>query len=141
VTAFTVAHSITLALSLLGFVELPSSVVEPLIAASIAFVAIENLITTRLHAWRTAVVFLFGLVHGMGFAGVLRDLELPRGQLATALVGFNVGVELGQLCVIAGAVALVGWWSARTWYRARIVIPSSLAIAAAGLLWTVQRAF
>jgi hypothetical protein len=141
VTAFTVAHSITLALSMLGVVELSPRIVEPLIAASIAFVAIENVATDRLHAWRPLVVSAFGLVHGMGFAGVLRELGLPRGQMVTALVGFNVGVELGQLAVIVLAFAALGWWQKRAWYRRRIVIPLSLFIAAVGLVWTVQRAF
>jgi hydrogenase/urease accessory protein HupE len=139
VTAFTVAHSITLALTMLGVVELSPSIVEPLIAASIAFVAIENVLTSRLHAWRPAVVFAFGLIHGMGFAGVLRELGLPRGQMATALVGFNVGVECGQLSVILVAFAVLGWWRERAWYRRRVVIPLSLAIAVTGIVWTVQR--
>ena len=93
VTAFTVAHSITLGLSIYGIVALPPGIVEPLIALSIAYVAIENLITRELHAWRIGVVFLFGLLHGLGFAGVLRELGLPRNEFLTALLSFNVGVE------------------------------------------------
>jgi hydrogenase/urease accessory protein HupE len=139
VTAFTVAHSITLALTMLGVVELPASIVEPLIAASIAFVAIENVMTSRMHTWRPLVVFAFGLIHGMGFAGVLREFGLPRERMITALVGFNVGVELGQLAVIVAAFAVLGWWRTRDWYRKRIVIPLSLGIAITGLVWTVQR--
>ena len=101
VSTFTIAHSITLALTMYGIVSLPAKVVEPMIALSIAYVAIENLVTSELKPWRLALVFSFGLLHGMGFAGVLRDLGLPRPAFLTALVTFNVGVEAGQLTVIA----------------------------------------
>jgi hydrogenase/urease accessory protein HupE len=140
VTAFTIAHSITLALTMYGLVSLPARVVEPMIALSIAYVAIENLFTTRVHAWRVALVFCFGLLHGMGFAGVLRELGLPRSEFATALITFNVGVELGQLTVIACAWLLVASWARnRSWYRTRLVTTASCVIAAVGLYWTVQR--
>ena len=139
VTAFTLAHSITLALALYGVVRAPPALVEPLIAASIAFVAVENLVTSDLKPWRPAVVFGFGLVHGLGFAGVLSDLGLPRHQFATALLTFNVGVELGQLAVLGLAFAVVGWWRRRTWYRRGIVFPASGAIAAVAVFWTVSR--
>jgi hypothetical protein len=139
VTAFTIAHSITLGLALYGVVRLPSIIVEPIIALSIAFVAIENLMTTDLKPWRPFVVFAFGLVHGLGFAGVLRDVGLPRSQFATALVSFNVGVELGQLSVIALAFVVVGWWRRREWYRRAIVLPASSVIAAIAIFWTIQR--
>jgi hydrogenase/urease accessory protein HupE len=140
VTAFTVAHSITLGLSIYGVVSLPPTVVEPLIALSIAYVAIENVITRELHTWRVVVVFLFGLLHGLGFAGVLRELSLPRDEFLTALVSFNVGVELGQLTVI-GAAALLLWPAMRqSWYRRQIVVPASVAIALVGAYWTVTRA-
>ena len=139
ITAFTVAHSSTLALALYGVVRLPSMIVEPLIAASIAFVAIENLTTTDLKPWRPFVVFAFGLVHGLGFAGVLRDLGLPRNQFATALLTFNIGVELGQLAVIALAFAALGWWRSQVWYRRAVVLPASCAIAAVAIVWTIQR--
>ena len=107
VTAFTVAHSITLGLSIYGVVSLPSRIVEPLIALSIAYVAIENLVTRELKPWRLALVFMFGLLHGLGFAGVLRELGLPRDEFLTALADFNLGVEGGQLTVIAAAMLLV----------------------------------
>lgn len=140
VTAFTVAHSITLALTIYGVFSLPSSIVEPLIALSIAYVAIENIITKELHAWRPFVVFGFGLLHGMGFAGVLEEIGMPRSEFVTALVTFNVGVELGQLSVISLAFLLTGlWFRHKAWYRNRFVIPASLAIAATGLYWTVER--
>jgi HupE / UreJ protein len=139
VTAFTVAHSITLGLSMYGVVALPPFVVEPLIALSIAYVAVENLVTRELHAWRVLVVFLFGLLHGLGFAGVLRELGLPRSEFLTALLSFNVGVEIGQLAVIAAA-ALALWPALRrTWYRPRVAVPLSIAIAAIGVYWTIVR--
>jgi len=140
VTAFTVAHSITLALSLYGVISLPASVVEPLIALSIVYVAVENIIVGELRPWRVWVVFGFGLLHGLGFAGVLTELGLPVGEFLPALIAFNVGVELGQLAVIALALLTVGlWFRERPWYRARIVIPASLVIAVVGAYWTVER--
>lgn len=140
VTAFTVAHSITLALSMYGVLSLPASVVEPLIAASIVYVAVENLLTARLHAWRIFVVFGFGLLHGLGFAGVLAEIGLPRAEFVTGLIAFNVGVELGQLTVIALAALLFGYWfRARPWYRSGVVVPLSAAIALIGLYWTLER--
>jgi len=140
VSTFTIAHSITLGLTMYGIVSLPAKVVEPMIALSIAYVAIENLVTSDLKPWRLALVFSFGLLHGMGFAGVLRELGLPPSQFLTALLTFNVGVEAGQLSVIAVAFAAVASWpSDRLAYRQFIVQPASLAIALAGLYWTVQR--
>ncbi|MBY0111580.1 MAG: HupE/UreJ family protein [Phycisphaerales bacterium] len=142
ITAFTLAHSITLALSITGAFSLPSSIVEPLIAASIAYVAIENLFVTKLHRARVAVVFAFGLFHGLGFAGVLQEVGIPREQLWTALLGFNLGVELGQLSVVALAFLAVGLWCRRaTWYRARVAIPASACIALFALGLTAERVF
>jgi len=140
VTAFTVAHSITLALSLTGVVALSARVVEPLIALSIAYVAIENLFRARLGPMRVAVVFGFGLVHGLGFAGVLREVGIPADQFWTVLLGFNVGVELGQLSVILAAFVAVGLWCrGKDWYRSRVVFPASGCIAAFALCLTAQR--
>jgi len=140
VTAFTIAHSITLGLSLYGLVSLPPSIVEPLIALSICYVALENVLTADLKPWRVYVVFAFGLLHGLGFAGVLIELGLPRNEFLTALITFNVGVELGQLTVITAAFAIVGYWfREKPWYRRHIVIPVSLLIAATGAYWTVER--
>ncbi len=142
VTAFTVAHTITLALSVYGVLALAPAIVEPLIAASIVYVAVENMATARLHAWRPFVVFGFGLLHGLGFAGVLEEIGLPRGEFLTGLLSFNVGVELGQLAVIAIAYLLAGhWFKDRPWYRARVVVPASALIAAIGGYWTVERVF
>lgn len=140
VSAFTVAHTATLALSTLGVVRLPPSVVEPLIALSIAYVAVENTISSTLRPWRIALVFGFGLLHGLGFAGALGALVLPRGELLAGLLAFNAGVELGQLAVLVLAFLTIGVFRARPWYRRRVVVPLSLGIAATGLYWTVARA-
>jgi hydrogenase/urease accessory protein HupE len=140
VSTFTVAHSITLGLTMYGIVSLPARIVEPMIAVSIAYVALENLMTNDLKPWRLALVFSFGLLHGMGFAGVLRDLGLPHSRFLTALLTFNVGVEAGQLSIIAVAFAVVAYWrSDRVTYRRFIVQPASLVIAILGLYWTIQR--
>ncbi len=140
VTAFTLAHSVTLALAMYDVVRLPTAIVEPLIAASIAFIAVENMFTSKLQPWRPAVVFGFGLLHGLGFAGVLMEQELPPAHFVPALIGFNVGVEVGQLLVIAAAMLAVGWCRGRTWYRPAITIPASLAIACVGVYWAAERA-
>ena len=108
VTAFTIAHTITLALTIYGVVSLSPRIVEPLIALSIVYVAVENVVTPELTPWRVALVFAFGLLHGMGFAGVLAQLGLPRSQFLPALLCFNAGVELGQLTVISVAFLLIG---------------------------------
>lgn len=140
VTAFTVAHTITLGLSTYGVVSIPSSLVEPLIAVSIVAVAVENILVKEVRPHRVGLVFAFGLLHGLGFASVLSEVGLPQTHLAGALAGFNIGVELGQLSVLLAAYAAVGaWFSSRRWYRARIVVPSSAAICAVALFWTAQR--
>lgn len=139
VTAFTIAHSITLGLSLLGVVSLPSRVVEPLIALSIAVVAIENIFFRKMRPSRFLIVFCFGLIHGLGFAGVLKGLGLPEGQFLKVLVSFNLGVEGGQLAVISMAAAVTAWMWKKPWYFKRVVVPVSALIAAVGLFWFVQR--
>ncbi len=139
VSAFTLAHTLTLALSTYGVLRLPSAIVEPLIALSIAYVAIENLLTTRLHPWRPVIVFAFGLLHGLGFAGVLSELGLPENERLAALIAFNGGVELGQLAVLVAAFAAVGWLRNRKGYRHWVVVPGSLMIALVGLYWAIER--
>jgi hypothetical protein len=140
VSAFTLAHTVTLALAATGVVALPARLVEPLIALSIAYVAIENLLTEKLHAWRPMLVFAFGLLHGLGFAGVLAELGFPADRLWPALLSFNVGVELGQLTVLALAFLSLGLLRDKPWYRRRVVVPACVAIAALGLFWAVERA-
>jgi hypothetical protein len=139
VSAFTLAHTVTLALGALDIVSIPASIVEPLIAASIVYVAVENIFTSGLSPWRPVVIFCFGLLHGLGFASVLGEFGLPSGQFVPALIGFNVGVELGQLTVIGMAFVLVGWAIKRDWYRSVIAIPASCVIAAVGAYWVIER--
>jgi len=142
ISAFTLAHTVTLALGALGLVRIDPDIVEPLIAASIVFVAVENVFVRSLHRWRPVLVFGFGLLHGLGFAAVLRQFGLPDQQFVPALIGFNVGVELGQITVIAGAFVTVGlWFRNKPWYRGRIAIPASIVIALIGGYWFVERVF
>jgi len=139
ITAFTLAHSITLALSLVGIVNLSPQIVEPLIAISIVVVAIENIFYRKMRPSRWLIVFAFGLIHGMGFAGVLKDIGLPSGEFWSTLIGFNIGVELGQLTVIGLATAATVWFWNKPWYFRRVVVPASSGIALVGLYWAVQR--
>ncbi len=141
VTTFTVAHTITLGLATLGWVHVSPKIVEPVIAASLVFVALENIFRPKYSVWRLVVVFIFGLVHGLGFAGALRELELPTASLVVGLLGFNVGVEGGQLAVIAIAFIATAWVRDPQLYRRWVVIPGSAAIALMGLWWTVTRVF
>lgn len=142
VTAFTLAHTITLALASLEIISVPASVVEPLIALSIVYVGVENVLGFGTLRSRTALVFAFGLLHGLGFASVLGDVGIDPTRFITALVGFNIGVEFGQLAVIFAAFLLVGYWFGRKdWYRARIAVPASLFIALIGAWWSVERVF
>ena len=139
VSTFTLAHTITLGLATIGWVSLPSSVVEPIIAASIAFVALENIFFPQYTARRLILVFFFGLIHGLGFAGALSNLNLDPSVLIVSLVGFNIGVEGGQLAVVL--LSWVGVFPLRDEkaYRKRIVIPLSLSIAGLGIFWTIER--
>jgi hypothetical protein len=146
ISAFTVAHTATLGLAASGMISPSTSIVEPLIAFTIAFVALENLVFKDMTNWRPLVVFGFGLIHGLGFAGFFGELGLPPGQFWSALIGFNVGVEIGQLSVILVA-ALLGV-GLRKWlqdpdgqlrYRTWIARPGSLLISLTGLWWGVTR--
>lgn len=146
VSAFTVAHTMTLALAASGIITPSPAVVEPLIAFTITFVALENLVFRDMTKWRPLVVFGFGLVHGLGFAGFFGELGLPPGQFWSALIGFNLGVEIGQLSVIIAA-AIIGIGVRRTLrdpagvagYRSWIVRPGSALIGLTGLWWGIAR--
>ncbi|HWA28346.1 MAG TPA: HupE/UreJ family protein [Lacunisphaera sp.] len=140
-TVFTVAHATTLFLSHYGVVHVSSRLVEPLIAFSIACIALENIFRPKLGPARLALVFGFGLVHGLGFAASLSEVKFPRDRFLTALLGFNLGVDFGQLLIIALAFLVVGWFRHKPWFRTRVVVPCCAAIAATGLCWTVQRIF
>jgi len=142
VTCFTVAHSITLAMAMNGFIAPPSNIIEPLIALSIVFIGIENVLFKEFKWWRLIIVFLFGLIHGCGFAGVLSEIGLPEKDFISALVSFNIGVEAGQTAVILLAVMIFQTrFADRPWYRNRVTIPVSLCISLIAVYWTVERVF
>lgn len=141
-TAFTVAHSITLGLAMYSVIRVPSAVVEPIIAISIMYVALENIFSPKLKSSRIGVVFLFGLVHGMGFASVLTNLGLPKNSYVLCLLMFNIGVELGQITVILTACfTLARFWGSKLYYRKYIIVPMSVIITTIAAYWTVQRLF
>jgi len=146
ISIFTIAHTATLGLTAAGVIEPPGSIVEPLIALSIAVVAIEALFKKTYVKWRLAIVFGFGLFHGMGFAGFIREIGLPTEQFWPSLIGFNIGVELGQLSVVLAAL-LLAWpikrmlLRAEISYRTAVVIPCSLIIASIGMWWFIVRSF
>lgn len=141
-TAFTVAHSITLALSMKNIFVAPTPIVEPIIALSIVFVAVENILISKLKPWRIILVFMFGLVHGMGFASALNEIGLPNGKFFTSILSFNLGVELGQMTVIIAVFSLlIIPFKNKTWYRTRIVYGLSSCIALIAAYWVVERVF
>lgn len=141
-TAFTIAHTITLGLAMYHVVTPPSQIVEPLISFSIMLVALQNIFSPQLKPSRVGIVFLFGLVHGLGFASSLSQMGLPQNAYLSSLFLFNIGVELGQLTVILLAFFLAGkWFGGKTYYRARIVVPVSLLIILIAGYWTVERIF
>ena len=145
ITAFTLAHTVTLGLATLSVITIPPTqiwLVETLIAISIAYVAIENILRPKLGWWRIVVVFGFGLLHGLGFASVLGNLGLAQGQFVLSLIAFNVGVEFGQLAVIGMAFILLALPLGRTnFYRNIVVVPCSLGIAIVGVWWAIERSF
>lgn len=142
ISLFTVAHTITLALASIGFVSIPAYVVEPLIALSISYVALETLWNTRIGWSRLFVIFVFGLLHGLGFASVLMDIGLSQNHFILSLVAFNVGVEIGQLAVIILAYFTIGLLFFKVhYYRSFVQIPLSLLIAAIGGWWFIERVF
>jgi hydrogenase/urease accessory protein HupE len=139
-TAFTIAHSITLALSMKNIITLPAPIVEPIIALSILFVAIENIILSELKAWRILIVFLFGLIHGLGFASALNEIGLPRNKFLTSIFSFNLGVEIGQVTIIGLAfLFLILPAGKKLWYKKAIAYPLSAIIGLIAAYWTVQR--
>jgi len=141
ITLFTIAHSLTLGLSLMGWVALPTPWVEVAIALSIAFIAIENLFCDRLSKWRPWMVFGFGLIHGLGFAHTFQETSVDAASLVPALFSFNVGIELGQLSVVSLAFLVVAAWWRREDYARLISRPASAVIALVGLYWAIERSF
>jgi len=139
-TMFTLAHSITLSLSMFNIISLPSSIVEPLIALSIAYIGIENIFAHKLKSSRLALVFAFGLLHGLGFASVLADFGMPESAYATALIGFNLGVELGQLAILSSAYfGITIWFKNKQHFHNYVTVPGSVLIGITGLYWTWDR--
>ena len=138
-TLFTLAHSLTLGLSLYGFLSVPTTLVEVAIALSTAFIAIENLFFDELSRWRPWVVFAFGLIHGLGFAHSFQGHVVGGDDFLPALFSFNVGIECAQIVVVGIAFAAVAAWWKRDAYRTMIARPASLMIAASGLYWAVER--
>jgi hypothetical protein len=141
VTAFTFAHSLTLGLAMAGVVLLPSRLVETLIVFSIVVMAVENLFMREVRPWRWVLVFLFGLVHGLGFAGSFSALHLSPGDFARPLLLLNVGIEIAQLTVVGACAVLTCWMWQRPWYTRRVIVPTSATIALLATWWTIQRGF
>jgi len=141
VTAFTVAHSITLVLAAQGLVQLRGDIVEIIIALSIVWIAIENCLYKETSKWRYLVVFSFGLLHGLGFAALLTQYGLPKENFISLLLAFNIGVEFGQLAVLVIAFLLIKLVLRKNWYSNQIKIPASIIIALVGLFWFVERVF
>ena len=140
ISAFTVAHTFTLALGSIGYIKIVPEIVEPLIALSIVFIAVENIFFDRLSKWRPIVIFIFGLLHGLGFASVLGEFGLPDGFFITALLGFNLGVEIGQLTVVLLAFITLGYWfNKKDYYQISIANPISIIIGLVGAYWFIER--
>ena len=141
VTMFTVAHSITLILASFNLIFIPATIVEPLIALSISYVAIENIFQRRSTLLRYLIIFIFGLIHGLGFAFVLGDIGLNTSQLVLSLISFNIGVEIAQIAIIILASIIFIIPSRQSWYRIFLQIPISMIISIIGLYWFVERVF
>jgi len=139
-SVFTLAHSLTLALVAMGYFNFNSKIIESIIALSIFFVALENTAQRELKWWRLGLVFIFGLVHGIGFATALNEIGLPQNEFFTALIGFNFGVELAQVAIIFICYLFVAkWFSQKIWYQRKLVSPLSLGISCIALFWAVER--
>ena len=140
ISAFTVAHTFTLALGSIGYIKIIPELVEPLIALSIVFIAVENIFFDRLSKWRPIVIFIFGLLHGLGFASVLGEFGLPDGFFIAALLGFNLGVEIGQLTVVFLAFITLGYWfNKKDYYQISVANPISIIIGLVGAYWFIER--
>jgi len=137
---FTLAHSISLALASSGWIKPNATIVEPLIALSILFTAIENIVHDKINPWRLFLIFGFGLIHGLGFAKALSEIGMPKNQFFTSLFSFNIGVEMGQITVIIAAYFIISkWFSNKIWYKERVVYPISSVIACVALYWVIER--
>ena len=139
VTAFTMAHSITLVLAGIGWIELQSTIIEPLIALSIVWIAIENCIFKKPNKWRFLLIFIFGLIHGMGFATVLSHYGIPKDNFLSSLLAFNIGVEIGQLSILMMAFILTRLILKKNWQNKQVKISVSIIIGLIGLFWFIER--
>ena len=142
VSIFTLAHTITLFLGALKIISIPAIIIEPIIALSICFIAIENLFTENIKRTRSYIIFIFGLLHGLGFAGVLNEIGVSTNLFISSLISFNLGVELGQISVIILSYTLIVLlFQKKSWYRNRITKPISMIIASTGFYWFIERLF
>lgn len=140
VSTFTIAHTLTLGLAMLGVIEISGRIIEPIIAFSIAFVALENLLPSQSIKRKSIIVFLFGLIHGLGFASMLKSFEMTDDNFLTTLISFNIGVELAQVVIVLSVVTiLLLLKTVRSNYRQLAVIPASFIIAVIGIYWGVER--
>lgn len=139
---FTIAHSLSLGITAAGYIVPNTIIIEPLIAMSILFTSIGNIVNTKIDAYRLLIIFIFGLIHGMGFASALKEIGLPSHNFLSALFSFNIGVEFGQITIILLAYFLISkCFSKYDWYEPRIVFPISCAIGCIALYWTIERIF
>ena len=139
-SVFTLAHSLSLGMAASGFIIPNANIIEPLIAVSILFTAIENIVHDKINPWRIALIFGFGLIHGLGFANALKEIGLPKNQFLSSLLSFNIGVELGQITIIFAAYFIISkWFSKKIWYKERVVYPISSVIACIALYWVIER--
>lgn len=137
---FTIAHSLALGLSAYGIVTYNPNIIEPLIALTILYTAIENILFVEKSAFRYLLIFIFGLIHGLGFATALKEIGIPKNQFSYSLLSFNLGVEFGQITIILLTYLLIArWFSNKKWYKERIVYPISTGIGCVALYWTIER--
>lgn len=139
VSLFTITHSITLGISTVGWLELPSKLVEVLIALSVALIAAENMWRKEANQGRSWIVAISGLLHGLGFAHAFQEHVISSKEALPALLGLSFGVELGQLAVVTTAFVLLGPFWNRSWYRKTVTVPGSFLLMLCGLFWVVQR--
>ena len=141
-SVFTIAHSFSLGLTAAGYIIPNTRIIEPLIALSILITSIENIVHSNISPYRLIIIFIFGLVHGMGFATALKEIGVPQNNFISALLSFNIGVEFGQITIILLAYFLVSkWFSKKVWYKEIIVYPLSSVIGCIALYWTIERIF
>jgi hypothetical protein len=139
-SVFTLAHSLSLGITAAGYIMPNEAIIEPLIALSILFTAVENIVHNKVNSWRILVIFVFGIIHGMGFASALKEVGLQKGFFINSLLFFNIGVEIGQITIILLAYFLIAkWTNKKVWYTTRVVYPVSALIGSIALYWMIER--